>query len=72
MGTIKTKLFVVRAKKGIKSMQIVAKETGLSPATLYNFENGRTKRVDYNTLASLCQYFGCEVGDLLEYVEDEE
>ncbi len=72
MGTIKPRLYIVRAERGIKSIQTIADATGISPATLYNFENSKTTRVDFRVLAALCEYLKCGVGDLLEYVADEE
>ena len=72
MGAIKPRLHILRAERGVKAIQIIADATSISPATLYNFENGKTKRMDYRVLAALCEYLECEVGDLLEYVADEE
>lgn len=48
--------------------RVIGKETGLSPSTLVRLMNNQFDRVDTATLDSLCGYFGCSVGDLLEHV----
>jgi len=40
--------------------------------TLYAIYNNKAKRVDLNTLDSLCKALDCQPGDLLTYVPDEE
>jgi len=29
------------------------------------------QRIDYETLGKLCKLFGCAVGDILEYVDED-
>ncbi len=48
----------------------IVEETGLAETTLLRLSNDTSTRVDYSTLDALCKYFGCTVGDLLEYVPD--
>lgn len=61
----------VSTKLGEKRKNITdaAKETGLSRATLTALYNETSTGITYGTLNSLCQYFGCDVGDLLRYKE---
>lgn len=49
--------------------EVLTEETKLSPTTLARlFKTEPIDRIDGNTLDVLCRYFGCGVGDLLEYV----
>ncbi len=42
----------------------------LSEATMQAFRNG--EMVSYNTLSKLCELLQCDVGDIIEYVPDED
>lgn len=55
---------------GEKRVRIVdvARATGISRNMLAKLYYERAKRVELSDLAQLCQYFGCSVGDLLEWV----
>lgn len=44
--------------------------TGVSPGTLVRLAQQRHSMYDANTLAALCSFFGCEIGELLIVVED--
>lgn len=47
--------------------------TGLSASTLARlFSHNPVERIDGKTISALCKFFGCGVGELLEYVADEE
>jgi len=48
----------------------VARSTGISRNMLAKLYYDRAKRVELSDLARLCQYFGCPVGDLLEWVRE--
>ena len=50
-----------------KRMAEVARETGLHRATLALLYSEEAARIDLATLDKLCEYFGCGVGDLLEF-----
>lgn len=51
--------------------ETLQEETGLASSTLSRLlKNEPIDRIDGKTLDTLCQYFGCGVGDLLEYVPD--
>ena len=56
---------------GEKRLRIstVARETGISRATLSKLYYGCGKALSYEVLAKLCAYLGCEVGDLLAVSE---
>ena len=43
----------------------VAAATGMSSATLVSWKLDRVKRFDKASIETLCQYFDCEVADLI-------
>lgn len=47
----------------------VAKGTGLSRQTVYDWAANRVSRFDERTILALCNYFECNVGDLMVLVE---
>ena len=49
----------------------VSAATGINRGTLTRVYYETAERYDITVLSSLCAYFGCAIGDLLEYVEDE-
>lgn len=46
----------------------VARETGLHRNTVTLLYNETATRVDLETIDALCKFFGCEVGQLFEFV----
>ena len=52
-----------------RSLRQVAVETGVKPYTVYGFANNTLREFPSDAIAKLCDYFGCEVGDLL-HLED--
>lgn len=48
----------------------VARRTGLNRSTVAALYRETTTRVDLPAIEQLCRLFNCQVGDLLEYVED--
>ncbi len=59
---------------GERKMKVaeLARQTGISGYGLYNIYHERTKSIEFETLAKLCKALDCSVGDLLEYVPDDE
>ncbi len=47
------------------SIKDVHEKTGLSRGTISNLYNDKATRVDYETIAKLCELFSCEVSSLL-------
>lgn len=45
-------------------------ETGIAPGTISEYYDGQRGQYDARVVSILCAYFGCTVGDLLEYVGD--
>lgn len=60
------RLAVLMAEKDpLLSQRQLAKDTGLSPTTVHKLFTNKFERVDANTIETLCDYFGKEIGDLL-------
>ena len=49
------------------SLAEVARETSLTRKTLYNWQNNTVDRFDTNVIDTLCEYFGVDMGELLEH-----
>ena len=49
-----------------------AERVGLTPANVAVLKNGRAKAVRFSILEAMCRVPGCQPGDLLEWVPDEE
>jgi putative transcriptional regulator len=64
------KLNELMGKHKIRSMRQLADETGISRITLTKIYEGKSTRVDANTLITLCEYFDCELTDLMEMVDE--
>ncbi len=45
----------------------IAREIGVHRNTISLLYYEKAQRVDFEVLEKLCKYFGCTVGDLLEY-----
>ena len=50
----------------------VSRDTGINRGTLTRLYYETTERYEVDVLDKLCRYFGCQLGELLEYAEDEE
>jgi len=47
------------------SLPVVSKETGIDMRTLKSYQAGEVKFYTLKTIDKLCEYFGCQVGDVL-------
>lgn len=65
MITINNNLARLAGEKLVKISQI-SKDTGISRTTLTNLYYKRSGSISGRVLDSLCRYFGCTVGELLE------
>lgn len=50
----------------------LAELTGIRPNTIGDLYREDIRKIDVQTLNKICQVFNCEVGDLLEYIPDNE
>ena len=48
------------------------RRTGLSYVTLHSLYHEKTAGVTFDTIEKICKSLGCNTGDLLEYVEEDE
>ena len=66
---IKSKLSILMGIKKV-NIQDVHEGTGINRNTISNLYHDKLKSVDYDTLSRLCEYFDCQVGDILEYSKE--
>jgi len=50
----------------------LSEKTGIAASTINRMYNGTAQRYDSQVLGRLCEFFGCQVGDLLVLVDFEE
>ncbi len=73
---MRSNLSVLAAQKGQRerrriTLRTVAMETGLTQHTVYGIANDTLKEIPREAINTLCEYFGCDIGDLF-YTEDVE
>jgi DNA-binding Xre family transcriptional regulator len=68
MGISYRPLFVLLAQKGMKKTDLYEK-VGLATNTLEKIK--KNEYVSGETLEKICAYFGCQPGDIMEYVPEE-
>lgn len=71
---MKSQLRLLLAAKGHKegrtiSLREVVRDTGVPVSTVMGMANNTIKRVPLDELNTLCDYFNCDVGDLLKREE---
>ncbi|MFF6016476.1 helix-turn-helix transcriptional regulator [Lysinibacillus fusiformis] len=56
-----------------RKMQLseLAEKVDVSIVNLSNLKTGKVRAVRFSTLNAICKALGCQPGDILEYVEDE-
>ncbi|MGV8027085.1 MAG: helix-turn-helix domain-containing protein [Anaerolineaceae bacterium] len=50
----------------------VQRETGIAWSTLNSWANNQVTRYDAPVIKALCEYFDCQVGDLLVFEKEEQ
>jgi putative transcriptional regulator len=70
---VNNKFGILLAEKRMKEkrnipLTEVAKDTGIARRTLYAWQNNNIDRFDTDVIEKLCQYFGVNLSDLLEYI----
>ena len=68
---IVTRLDRVLADRKMSSRDL-ALAIGLSEVNLSRIKTGKVSAIRFSTLEALCRELGCQPGDLLEYVPDDE
>lgn len=66
---IKVTLAVALARNGALSKDL-ARHVGITEANLSLLKQGKVKGIRFETLAAICDYLGCQPGDILEYVPE--
>lgn len=54
------------------SLGELAERVGIADGNLSKIKNGKVSGVRFKTLNAICRELDCQVGDLFEYVEDDE
>jgi putative transcriptional regulator len=67
---IKNKLAILMAENDIRTMIELSNKTGLDKNTISNWYNQKVTRFSAETLEVLCEFFDCQVGDILVYEKD--
>ncbi len=50
----------------------LARATKIRPATVSKLYYGESKRLDISQLNRICDFFNCEISDIIEYFPDNE
>jgi putative transcriptional regulator len=71
-GKVYNRFKILLAQKEIQedrriSYKEIKNATGIASSTLSSWATNSTKRFDADTIADLCDFFECEVGDLINY-----
>lgn len=64
-------LDVVMAKRKM-SLNELSEKVGLTLSNLSILKTGKAKAIRFSTLETICNVLGCQPGEILEYVNDEE
>ena len=64
-------LDVVMARRKM-SLNQLSEKVDITLANLSILKNNKAKAVRFTTLEAICRVLGCQPGDILEYVDDEE
>lgn len=67
---IKCKLSNILGERKLK-VSDVARATGINRNTLYNMYKEETVRLEIDVLDKLCEFFNCNIEDLLEFYPNE-
>ena len=47
----------------------LARDTGVNRGTITRLYHETATRIELDVVDALCRYFGCQVGELFEYIE---
>lgn len=70
MKQIKINLALLMAKKEIESYTELAEKSGIEYHKIINFKNQIYDSINKELLVDLCNYFKCEIGEMLELPKD--
>ena len=69
MGYLHMKINDLLEKKGVSENQI-CKELEIPRSNFNRYCRDEFQRIDANYICKLCEYFDCEIQELIEYVKD--
>ena len=74
-GKITNRFRILVAEKATREKHSIAindvqRETGIAWSTLNAWANNQVTRYDAPVIRALCDYFACEVGDLIVYEKE--
>ena len=69
MGYLHMKINDLLEKKGVSKNQI-CKELEIPRSNFNRYCPDEFQRIDANYICKLCEYFDCEIQELIEYVKD--
>ena len=64
-------LDVMMAKRKM-SLGELSERVGITQANLSILKNNKAKAIRFSTLDAICKALNCQVGDIIEFVPDEE
>lgn len=75
-GKINNRLRLLLAEKATREQRNIPlkqlqRETGVAWSTLNSWANNQVSRYDAPVILALCDYFKCQVGDLIRYEPEE-
>lgn len=50
----------------------LARQTGIRPNTISDYYNEMTDRINLDHLDRICKSLGCQLGELIDFVDDRE
>ena len=68
---VRVRLSRILGEKRIKMAEL-SRRTGISKYALHKLYHEKNKGIEFATLEKLCRALECSVGDLLEYVPEED
>jgi len=68
---IKSRLKVMLALREMTQTEL-AQRTGIRPPTISAIANNSAKHIPIDVLDKMCKELNCNVGDLFEYIEEEQ
>ena len=69
MGYLHMKINDLLEKKGVSKNQI-CKELEIPRSNFNRYCRDEFQRIDANYICKLCEYFDCEIQELIKYVKD--
>ena len=64
-------LDVMMAKRKM-SLNELSEKVGITLANLSILKNNKAKAIRFSTLDAICRALGCQVGDIIEFVPDDQ